>query len=107
MPTHPRDTRSRSTASLLQSRLSAAPAAAALLFNSSNFYFLRRQPPPIVRVPVREQARDYTQRVIELVTDLAVADGRYAVEVLDEILQQQIDAPAVAGNGHRLNSKLD
>ena len=43
--------------------------------------------PPIVHVPLREQARDYSQRVIEFVTDLALAEGRYAVEVLDELLQ--------------------
>jgi len=44
--------------------------------------------PPIVRVPLREQARDYSQRVIELVTDLALAERRYAVEVLNELLQE-------------------
>jgi hypothetical protein len=43
---------------------------------------------PTVRVPLQEQARDYPQRVIELITDLALAEERYAVEVLDEILRQ-------------------
>jgi hypothetical protein len=63
--------------------------------------------PPIVRVPVREQARDYAQRVIELVTELALAEGRYAVEVLDELLvQQQLDASANTGNGPRVKSKV-
>lgn len=62
--------------------------------------------PPIVRVPVREQARDYTQRVIELVTDLAVAEGRYAVEVLDELLEQQLGSSAMTGNAPRAKSKV-
>lgn len=62
--------------------------------------------PAIVRVPLREQARDYVQRVIELVTDLALAEGRYAVEVLDDLLQQQGDTPATADNGPRVRSKV-
>ncbi len=62
--------------------------------------------PPIVRVPLREQARDYAQRVIELVTDLALAEGRYAVDVLDDLLQQQLDTSAMAGNGARVKSKV-
>ncbi len=62
--------------------------------------------PPIVRVPLREQARDYSQRVIELVTDLALAEGRYAVEVLDEILQEEFPADTVAANGPRVKSKV-
>jgi hypothetical protein len=60
----------------------------------------------IVRVPLREQARDYVQRIIELVTDLALAEGRYAVDVLDDLLQQQIETPATAGNGRRVRSKV-
>jgi hypothetical protein len=43
---------------------------------------------PTLRVPLLEQARDYTQRVIDLITDLALAEGRYAVAVLDDILRQ-------------------
>jgi len=62
--------------------------------------------PPIVRVPLREQARDYSQRVIELVTDLALAEGRYAVEVLNELLQEQLDISTIAGNGPRVKSKV-
>jgi hypothetical protein len=62
--------------------------------------------PPIVRVPLREQASDYVQRVIELVTDLALVEGRYAVEVLDDLLQQRVDTPATAGNGPRARSKV-
>ena len=62
--------------------------------------------PPIVRVPLCEQARDYSQRVIEFVTDLALAEGRYAVEVLNELLQEQLETPRMAGNGSRLKSKV-
>jgi hypothetical protein len=61
---------------------------------------------PIVQVPLREQARDYSQRVIELVTDLALAEGRYAVEVLNELLEEQVDTTRMAGNGSRLKSKV-
>jgi hypothetical protein len=50
---------------------------------------------PTVQVPLLEQGRDYPQRVIELITDLALAEERYAVEVLDDILRQpQADPPA-------------
>jgi hypothetical protein len=45
-------------------------------------------PNPLVHVPIREQARDYTQRIIELITEVALAEGRYAAEVLSEILDQ-------------------
>jgi hypothetical protein len=38
------------------------------------------------QVPLLEQGRDYTQRVIELITDLALAEDRYAVDVLNDIL---------------------
>jgi hypothetical protein len=62
--------------------------------------------PTIVQVPLREQARDYAQRVVEFVTDLALAEGRYAVEVLDHLLQQRVDTPAVTGNGLRAKSKV-
>jgi hypothetical protein len=53
---------------------------------------------PVVRIPLREEARDYPQRVIELITDLALAEGRYAVEVLDEMLKQP-QPDGAAGNG--------
>ena len=48
---------------------------------------------PVVQVPLLEQARDYPQRVIELITDLALLEDRYAVAVLDDILHA---APPVA-----------
>jgi len=62
--------------------------------------------PAVVRVPLRERARDYPQRVIELVTDLALAEGRYAVEVLNELLEQPLVTTKIAGNGPRLKSKV-
>jgi hypothetical protein len=43
---------------------------------------------PAVWLPLQEQARDYTQRVIELITDLALAEDRYAVDVLNDILRE-------------------
>ncbi len=46
-----------------------------------------------VQVPLLEQGRDYPERVIELITDLALAEGRYAVEVLDDILGHGATAP--------------
>ena len=61
---------------------------------------------PIVRVPLREEARDYSQRVIELVTDLALAEGRYAVEVLNDLLEDRLDTASTAGNGAQLKSKV-
>jgi hypothetical protein len=51
---------------------------------------------PTVQVPVLEQGRDYSQRVIELITDLALAEGRYAVDVLNDILHQAAAGPAPA-----------
>jgi hypothetical protein len=55
---------------------------------------------------VREQARDYAQRVIELVTDSAMAEGRYAVNVLNEILHEQVDPSQSTANGSRVKSKV-
>src|SRR6266446_300718 len=55
----------------------------------------------VVSVPLREQARDYPQRVIELVTDLAVAEGRNARDILNDILQQPEDNSRIAPNGMR------
>ena len=52
---------------------------------------------PTVHVPVLEQARDYPQRIIELITDLALAEGRYAVEVLNDILRQATTEASVNG----------
>ena len=43
---------------------------------------------PVVCVPVLEQARDYPQRVIEMITDLAKAEDQFAVEVLDDLLRE-------------------
>ncbi len=52
----------------------------------------------LVNVPTKEQARDYTQRIIELVTDLALAEDRYAVDILNDILHQATVEP-VSANG--------
>jgi hypothetical protein len=41
---------------------------------------------PLVRVPLREQGRDYAQRVIELISDIAQAEKRPAVAVLEDLL---------------------
>ncbi|MCI0455506.1 MAG: hypothetical protein L0Z62_00835 [Gemmataceae bacterium] len=43
--------------------------------------------PIIQAVPSAERGSDYTQRVIDLITNLAVIEDRYAVEVLNDILQ--------------------
>jgi len=61
---------------------------------------------PILHVPLLEQGRDYPQRVVELITDLAVAEGRYAVEVLNDILQQGA-AEAVPTNGSNVPVKTE
>jgi hypothetical protein len=56
----------------------------------------------LVRVPLLEQARDYPQRVIELITGLAHVEDWYAVEILNDILNHNATAavanspPAVA-----------
>jgi len=44
--------------------------------------------------------------VIEFVTDLALAEGRYAVEVLNEVLQEQLETSAIAGDGPRVKSRV-
>ena len=43
-------------------------------------------------VPESEQFSDYPQRILEVVTALAEIEGRYAVEVLDDILQSRASA---------------
>ncbi len=40
-------------------------------------------------VPESEQSSDFPQRMLEVVTSLAEIEDRYAVEVLDDILQSQ------------------
>jgi hypothetical protein len=57
-----------------------------------------------VQVPLREHARDYPQRIIELITDLALAEERYAVDVLNDILQQAL-AESASANGPNLPKK--
>lgn len=43
-------------------------------------------------VPESEQFSDYPQRILEVVTALAEIEGRYAVEVLNDILQSPASA---------------
>src|SRR5262245_574952 len=38
-------------------------------------------------VPTMENSSDYLQRVIEVITGLAATEQRYAVEILEEVLQ--------------------
>jgi hypothetical protein len=52
---------------------------------------------PVVQVPLLEGGRDYPQRVIELITDLALAEGRYAVAVLNDILGQAVEPVTTNG----------
>lgn len=47
---------------------------------------VREQEGVILRVPQLEHGRDYVQRMIELITDLALFEGRLAVLVLNDIL---------------------
>lgn len=44
--------------------------------------------PAILYVPASEQSADYSQRILEVVTGLAEIEGRYAVDVLNDILHQ-------------------
>jgi hypothetical protein len=48
---------------------------------------------------MKEQARDYTQRIIELITDLALAEDRYAGDVLSDILRQSPESVPANGPG--------
>lgn len=43
--------------------------------------------PIIQAVPSAERGSDYPQRVIEVITNLALLEDRYAVEVLNDVLQ--------------------
>jgi hypothetical protein len=52
----------------------------------------------VVSLPTKEQARDYPQRIIELLTDVALAEDRYAGDLLNDILQQASAVP-VSANG--------
>jgi hypothetical protein len=56
--------------------------------NLQPFEFPSGEDSPVVLVPLAEEGRDYPQRVIELITELALAEERYAVEVLNDLLGQ-------------------
>lgn len=60
---------------------------------------------PSVWVPMREQAGDYPQRIIELISDLAQVEDRYAVEVLNDILGQSAESVPTIGSGVSLPSE--
>jgi hypothetical protein len=49
--------------------------------------------------PAAENASDYVQRIIELITSLAAIENRHAVAVLDEMLQQTSMPPVPLPNG--------
>jgi hypothetical protein len=54
---------------------------------------------PIIQVlPSEEHFVDYQQRLLELISSLAVIEDRYAVDVLNDILRQPVDGQP-AGNG--------
>jgi hypothetical protein len=46
-------------------------------------------------VPVQEQGRDYTQRMIELITAVALFENRYAPEVVSDMLGQALGSTAI------------
>ncbi len=50
-------------------------------------------------VPATEGPSDYVQRIIELITSLAVLEDRPAVTVLDEMLQETSSSPVPLPNG--------
>lgn len=55
--------------------------------------------PARLYMPASEEFSDYPQRILEAVTALAEIEGRYAVEVLDDILQSRASGePNGAGN---------
>jgi len=52
---------------------------------------------PIVQaVPAPERGSDYTQRIVDVITNLALLEDRYAVEILSDILKsgQSEQSPA-------------
>jgi hypothetical protein len=52
----------------------------------------------VLAIPATDSQGDYIQRVIEAVTALAAHERRYAVEVLDDILAQEV-AETASANG--------
>ncbi len=63
-------------------------------------------PPLIQMVPASEQAADYRQRIMELITTLSELENRHPVEVLNEILEQEIgETPFGKVPGARLAKK--
>jgi len=60
---------------------------------------------PVVRLPLLEEASDYTQRMIELISGIAQSEKRYAVEVLNEMLQLREEAGLPQTNGAQLSPR--
>ena len=52
-----------------------------------------------IQVPQLEHAKDYLQRMIEMIGDLAIAEDRYAAELLTEILHARGSSMAANGAG--------
>ena len=44
--------------------------------------------PAVLYLPSSEQFADYPQRILEVITELAEIEDRYAVDVLNEILRE-------------------
>jgi hypothetical protein len=55
--------------------------------------------PILVEVPLLERARDYVDCVTDLITALAQVEDRYAVEVLNDILEETAALPTPARTG--------
>jgi hypothetical protein len=63
-----------------------------------------------IYLPSSEQFADYPQRVLEVITELAEIEDRYAVDVLDDILAGQARAEpngAARGEAHESQSRPD
>jgi len=54
---------------------------------------------PVVVLPEREGGRDFTQRIIELISDVALAEGRFAGDILNEMIGQTAAALPPTANG--------
>jgi hypothetical protein len=54
--------------------------------------------PVLQTVPAHERVSGYTDAIVRVVTNLAAVEGRYAVDVLNDILRQA-PAEAVSANG--------
>src|SRR5262245_57083323 len=60
---------------------------------------------PNVLLPLRLEEGAYIQRLIDLVGDVALHEGRWAVDVLNDMLRQPLDA--ASSNGPAVPTKAD